>query len=759
MAARPWPTLAGIVATLGTALAIAPLVESTAWLGTAAIAVIAVAGTGAALRAMRIPAAVHPIAEILVLVEILTLAFAREVAAFGFLPGPVALEQLRDIARSGSEAAQFYAAPAPAEPGVALLVVAGIGAIAMAVDVIGVSLRLPALAGGALLALYAVPAAILRGGLDWWLLPIGAAGWLALLAADTADQARAWGPALRRPPVVAAARRAGPGAHPRAERSGLGLDAAPAALVSVAALVLAMAVPSAIPGLGEPVWGSGRGEAIGGTTPEDGSVSIDPFVSLRRNLIDNTGRELLRYTTDGPGGDYLRMVTLEEFDGVTWSSLQAPVQYPATEDLSVPLRATSGPIAYDIEVGPLDNPSLPIPFAAVSIEGTGAPLDSSWAWDPIARTVQGAGLSSEGLSYSVTAYSVEPTKAALRSATSDNNAELTALPIGLTGELGRLAAEVTAGERTPYDRAVAIERWLAQDGGFTYSTGVSNTPGADPLEEFLSDRIGYCEQFAATMALMARSVGIPARVVIGFTGGRQLDDGSWQVQARNAHAWPELWFDGIGWVWFEPTPRAEAGAGVTAPSYSDVPERSAPDDAAAPDDAPAPTPLDDDADGTGSATRSPWPWIALAAAIVIVLAALRARWAITRVRRTVRTGTADPRRRIEGAWAEIGAIARAAGLPWAAAASPRSAEATLQAALDPDGPARAALERLRWWIEQVRYAPPGSTVIAPAPGEVRSDIACIERGLRGGPAIQGEQARVRRVPARADGASGPRDGS
>ena len=71
---------------------------------------------------------------------------------------------------------------------------------------------------------------------------------------------------------------------------------------------------------------------------------------------------------------------------------------------------------------------------------------------------------------------------------------------------------------------------------------------------FLQTRRGLCEQFASTFAVMARTLGIPSRVAVGFTPGELNGDGSYSVFGKNAHAWPEVWFDGIGWVDFEPTP-------------------------------------------------------------------------------------------------------------------------------------------------------------------------------------------------------------
>ena len=113
---------------------------------------------------------------------------------------------------------------------------------------------------------------------------------------------------------------------------------------------------------------------------------------------------------------------------------------------------------------------------------------------------------------------------------------------------------------------VALQDWFRSE--FTYSTDVPDGHGNSAIESFLEDRVGYCEQFAGTFAAMARSLGIPARVAVGFTQGQLQDDGAYLVLGRNAHAWPEVWFDGYGWVPFEPTP----GRGMPgAEAYTGVP--------------------------------------------------------------------------------------------------------------------------------------------------------------------------------------------
>ncbi len=128
------------------------------------------------------------------------------------------------------------------------------------------------------------------------------------------------------------------------------------------------------------------------------------------------------------------------------------------------------------------------------------------------------------------------------------------LPPRLDRRIPELARKVTAGAATPYDRALAIERYL--NSNFGYTLQLPKTETRDPLAQFLFERKeGHCEYFASAMAVMLRTIGIPSRVVNGFRGG-ELNDltGSYMVRARDAHSWVEAYFPGSGWATFDPTP-------------------------------------------------------------------------------------------------------------------------------------------------------------------------------------------------------------
>jgi protein-glutamine gamma-glutamyltransferase len=130
----------------------------------------------------------------------------------------------------------------------------------------------------------------------------------------------------------------------------------------------------------------------------------------------------------------------------------------------------------------------------------------------------------------------------------------------LTGRLQPYArvyerAKAVAGEtESPYAAVVALEAWFRSTGGFTYSEEPGATPGLPPLVGFVVDtKIGYCQHFAGGMAMMLRLLGIPARVAAGFVPGHYRR-GVWTVTDHDAHAWVEVWFEGYGWLPFDPTP-------------------------------------------------------------------------------------------------------------------------------------------------------------------------------------------------------------
>ncbi len=127
------------------------------------------------------------------------------------------------------------------------------------------------------------------------------------------------------------------------------------------------------------------------------------------------------------------------------------------------------------------------------------------------------------------------------------------VPKNLSSRITELAQRITAQAKTPYDKAIAITNYLRST--ITYSATLDAPPaGTDPLVWFLFDtRQGFCNYYATAEVILLRSVGVPTRMVVGFAQGEYSPPDKYTVLQKDAHAWPEVYFPGIGWVEFEPT--------------------------------------------------------------------------------------------------------------------------------------------------------------------------------------------------------------
>lgn len=196
---------------------------------------------------------------------------------------------------------------------------------------------------------------------------------------------------------------------------------------------------------------------------------------------------------------------------------------------------------------------LPMPYPASKVN-----IKGSWRYEPVGRTLVGDhGQNTRGAQYTVTSLIVQPTAEQLASAPEPSAAlkrEFTKVPDSLPGLVAKTARKVTEGSTNHYEQAVKLQDYFAVNGGFTYNTQVQVGSGSAAIARFLKDKEGFCVHFSFAMASMARTLGIPARVAVGFTPGSPQADGSMSVGLRDAHAWPELYFEGVGWTRFEPTP-------------------------------------------------------------------------------------------------------------------------------------------------------------------------------------------------------------
>jgi len=332
-----------------------------------------------------------------------------------------------------------------------------------------------------------------------------------------------------------------------------------------ATLGAAMAVVCAgVAGLVTPMLPGATSEAL--LKSRDSSQQIvDPMVDVRGRLLDRSDTVLFTVKADLPS--YWRLTALPSFDGTKWGIPQSELDAAGGE--LAPLRESMpGDIVrtsyqrYDIEG--LAGNLIPASFEPFQLRAATRSL--FYALDPGALVVTGSGLLSTD-SYEIVSMLIEPTTRNLDEATVSRPPSPEYLSVPDTDEMSPLtdiAVEITRSARSPYQQALLLQNWFRTE--FTYSLDVPAGNDSNATLAFIEGRAGYCEQFSSTMALLARLLGIPSRVAIGFTQGDASPDGTYVVRSQHAHAWPELWFDDIGWVLFEPTP----GRGAPNTSYTGV---------------------------------------------------------------------------------------------------------------------------------------------------------------------------------------------
>ncbi|MCT7354380.1 DUF3488 and transglutaminase-like domain-containing protein [Streptomyces sp. 15-116A] len=563
MSGRVRLALAAWVATLLAASALLPLVEPATWIVQAAFLLAVQAGVGAAARRVPLARPLTVAVQALVTLVLLTVVFAREQALAGVLPGPDAFRFLAELLEQGGNDVSRYAIPAPLSDGIRLMLIGGVLVIGLLVDTLAVTFRSAAPAGLPLLALYSVAAGLSDGGSDWLWFLLAAAGYLMLLLAEGRDRLSQWGRvfggASRGPDEPA-----GPAAPVRTGRR-IG------ALTLGIALVVPLGLPAMNGGLLDPA-GTGVGSGSGG----GGTISaVNPLVSLRDSLNVDEDRQVmsLRTEMDNVSDLYLRIVSLDDFDGTTWKPSKRSIT--TVPDDAFPNPTGLGPDVRRKEFVTTISTAewygqdwLPMPYPP-----SGVDIRGNWRYEPVGMTLVGDhGQNTRGLTYQVRGLDVRPTAEQLADAPAPPAAlrrEYTELPDSLPDVVAETAREVTAEAESPYDQAVALQEYFAVTGGFEYDTQVDVGSGSRAIARFLRDKQGFCVHFSFAMASMARSLGIPARVAVGFAPGTPQADGTVSVGLRDAHAWPELYFEGAGWTRFEPTPTRGSVPSYTVPDTAD----------------------------------------------------------------------------------------------------------------------------------------------------------------------------------------------
>ncbi|RMH74920.1 MAG: DUF4129 domain-containing protein [Actinomyces sp.] len=413
-------------------------------------------------------------------------------------------------------------------------------------------------------------------------------------------------------------------------------------------------------------------------------VVVSPLVEVQASLVQQAPFELFSVAVDDPVNDrdYWRLMALTEFDGHVWrrssnfDDVRGPV--PSTTDPGVGRRL----VRQRITTTRLANIYLPVAYELRRVvDDGGIGLEYEAETGSLVVTEADQDRARAGFTYVVESAVPDYDPARLAAISNESVdpgflAEYTQLPDDLPPAIADLAHQITDAYASPYDKALAIQQHFHSD-TFSYSLDVALRHDIADLEDFLFIvQQGYCEQFSSAFATLARAVGLPTRVAVGFTWGDwDPDRGEYVVRGEHAHAWPEVWFDGVGWVRFEPTPGRGAphdtavtglppaqqgftatgvdatttiappttasGGGFVPPTDGELQLPDVPLDATG-------TPGSDTGGGAGVPLRTAGLVLAVAALLVGTAPTLRL---LRRRRRRLAAGD-DPRRLVEAAWDE-----------------------------------------------------------------------------------------------------------
>jgi protein-glutamine gamma-glutamyltransferase len=317
---------------------------------------------------------------------------------------------------------------------------------------------------------------------------------------------------------------------------------------------------------GQRVAGFGSEVELGGF----GVIRDDPTVVLRVTPLPRVDEKAPRIALR------LRGTSFDHYDGKRWTRTQLGTQRLRSFDrqnYTIRRPSEKRDKRLQIVLDHLDEPVVFVPYGSVALE---VPARIVHAQQVTRELTQGAGLDIRyddpdelGLVY--TAYlSSDPLEADIPALPTEQRQKYLQVPANHE-RVAELAREVTAGAKNDYESAQRIVAYL-QSSRYRYSLSLPDVGDKPPLDAFLLEaKSGHCEYFASAMAIMLRTLGIPARNVTGFVGGRYNPYGGYYaLRQGDAHSWVEAYFDGRGWVTYDPTPTLRAELGPKASLWADV---------------------------------------------------------------------------------------------------------------------------------------------------------------------------------------------
>ncbi|ANJ26716.1 hypothetical protein ATC03_08320 [Agromyces aureus] len=748
-------TTASFVLMVVATMSLGPLIADGGWWWLCAFVSAGVFFGGAGLRALRVPSALVPVLEGVVLLLLLTLLFGGSTSIAFIVPTPDTFAAFGELFTGSQRTIAQQTVPAVAVPALTFALALGVGLLSILLDVLVQIARVPALAAIPAFVPVVIPGFLVEAGADIPVLVATAAAYLLLLRVDVRVLRRA---RIDRGDDEDVATVSAPKRVPVASTLGASLGVAATGLV-VASLLTA-STPSISTSL---LLGNGSQGALF-------ARGVSPFLDLGRDLRRPEARPAFRYLAQDGDRPYFTLLTLDSFEGDVWSVTETPVDgdntvdaMGAPEGLGAEVATSEHPI--DVLVNEVRTTWLPVPYPSTRIEG----LSGSWYWDDGPLTVRSVDTNTAGQRYEVTRLEVEPTVEQLRDAGGPRSVDprFLELPDAVPPIISDTAVRLAGSAATPYDAAVAIQAYLRSP-EFEYSTEAPVADGYDGggfevIAAFLEAKSGYCVHFASTMAVLAREAGIPSRISVGYTSGTPTPervDGVQRVEvdSHDLHAWPELYFEGVGWIPFEPTPGrgsvpeySRPGAGQAQTSVLPAAPSTTAPSTGRPE-------LDPDRGLAGGATDPLQSQAPLRAGmlLVAVLALLLMPAGLRVLQRAMRRRRIRQRRgAANAAWDELRAQAADLGVG-GADATPRAFAAYL--ASRPafhDAEVLAALLRLRDAVERARYGPGveatgdrgDQSAAAPAGGVPRADPALLDLDVALRALIRDASARDRLIAA------------
>ena len=630
---------------------------------------------------------------------------------YGVFPTPASIGALHALWVNGKEIIAAESSPVAAGQPIVYVIAASFGFLAIILDFIAFGLRKPVLIGAVFTAMYVVPTAVSGHRPNVSLFLAIAALWLYLLRAEVRQRGGSILP-------------------------GTMTGATAAVVIALAALAITVVLPPALPHVSNIAVSWGR--------PEPGVFErgINPILQLGQNLRRNNPGTALQYTTTASQAPYLKVANLLDFNGKSWRPTDE-VKFGRIEgNVGLKRDIARKEVTTSITIKNLNSPRLPVPYPALEVAG----LRGEWRWEPQGLTLKSDSSNSSDQHYKVTSLQITPTRSqmqASRTFVGPTLSRYVALPDKIPAVIEKTALEVTAGTTNDYDKAVALQNYF-RDGTFAYSETAPvadgyDGNGVDVIAEFLKVKRGYCVHFSSAMAVMARSLGIPARIAVGYAPGveagtTKTGKSVFEVTSNDLHAWPELYFEGVGWVQFEPTPGVgnatsftdtSTGTDVITDPAASIPQDNAttirPDRSLA-DVAPA------QKAGDSATNRSILVVIAGILLVLLIPIGLRRALRARRLRPAHRSAVV--------LWSELESTARDFGLFVTSSDTPRAFAGQLSRwpAMDLD-----ALTRMLDAAERERFGPPATR------GDEFDDFRAVVRSLRLG-ATRGQRVRAFFLP-------------